>query len=141
MKSHINVNVNGVKLPFEVDTGSPVVLLGESVYQQHFRRNALRVTHRLYGAGGESLDVAGEFTATLRYGQREGVINVVVQRQPRECGLLGVPALNVLFPNWKQTFLVNNTNNNDKNNFKFDPSYVNDFSEYVRKFFSEACRR
>ena len=103
-KQYVDIAVNGVELPFEVDTGSPVVLLGEQYFRRYFADEWLSSSSKLYGASGEAVPVVGSFMATLGFGKKSGHVPVVVQAQERQIGLLGVPGLDVLFPGWRRSF-------------------------------------
>ena len=136
MKVIVSVQLNGVQLPFEVDTGSPVVLIGESTFHQHFEEEILDSCRPLIGVSGEAVSVLGTFEAVVqRPHQQEfvGKINVVVQACERETGLLGVPALDVLFPGWQRVF----ENSSKINLLEITDNYclddiVGDFGNYVR---------
>lgn len=66
MKLVVNVNVNGITLPFEIDTGSPVNLISESVYQQFFDNVALKQCRQLVGVSGEAVKTHGSFNAKIQ---------------------------------------------------------------------------
>ena len=133
-KLFIKVDVNGVTLPFEVDTGSPVILIGEQVYQQFFADKQLQEAEQLVGASGEAVPVRGSFVATLTKGQRDGKVQIIVQAQRRECGLLGVIGLDVLFPDWRQAFSkVSNIISCLQP--EYDPSLLREFGKQVKTVF------
>lgn len=106
MKLIVNVDLNGVTLPFEVDTGSPVNLTSEPVYKQYFDNVALKQCRQLVGVSGEAVRTHGSFNAKIQRTNRRfsGRTTIVVQAADRDVGLLGIPGLDVLFPGWRQTF-------------------------------------
>ena len=131
MKQYADASVNGVVLRFEIGTGSPVVLIGDDIYNKFFNAARLSSLVRLFGAGGEAVPVIGSFVATLGFGKKSGNVPVVVQAHERQVGLLGVPGLDVLFPGWRRCFAEGGEVNILKVDLKFDLSRIKDFKNVI----------
>ena len=115
MKQIITININRIPITAEVDTGCPIILIGAHLHKKHFANLPLqRVTRQLLDASGNKLVILGSFSATLAANNRQGSVKIIVQVD-RQLPLLGTEGLDILFPKWRQTFVVNWVKNNDNN--------------------------
>lgn len=110
MKILQKVSVNGVPVIFEVDTGSPIVLIGRDLFDQKFSKSTSLQNYvkKLFTATGQQMKICGSFIATISGAKGKGRIEIVVYDGHREYPLLGETGLDILFPDWRSFFEVNN---------------------------------
>ncbi|XP_064463117.1 uncharacterized protein K02A2.6-like [Ornithodoros turicata] len=87
-----NVSVNGVPVPFRIDTGADESVISETCLKRHFPELTLRPPHRiLCGPDGKQLKVVGVTTLNIVCQDRASDQNVFVIRNLKK-NLLGKPA-------------------------------------------------
>lgn len=117
MKQIVTVELNGVPISTEVDTGSPVILISLATYKKYFKSIKLTPYIRhLYTADNRELKIAGSFMSKIAFKDKIGEVEVVVSAETLTFPLLGEPALDVIFPEWRKTFSINSLSN-DSNKF------------------------
>jgi len=82
-------------LQFKLDTGAEVTAISYSSYRQLQGVNLTRTSKILLGPDRSNLEVEGQFTETLAYGERESEQTVYVIRGLKS-NLLGLPAIEAL---------------------------------------------
>lgn len=141
MKLLRDIKVNCITVNFEIDTGSPVVLIDQRLYETKFQRCSLKPYHgKLFAATGNQLHILGCFKANVTAGGRSGAVDVCVCEENRPVPLLGEPGLDLLFPNWRSAFdaEVNTFDLNNFNNFNnLDDKF--DFKQYIKTNFFSVC--
>lgn len=105
MKQYITLQVNSVPVKFEIDTGCPIVLIGEQHWKICDLRGLSKFSRKLYGATGHQLEIIGECSATLSYNDKSAKIQLIVQRGHRENPLFGITGLDAIFPTWRNQFI------------------------------------
>ena len=88
----ITLSVNGILDEFKIDTGADVTVIPMSVVQSIPDTTLKPATKTLSGASCMTLQVKGQFTATLKYRDREATEEVYVVRKLNR-SLLGRPAI------------------------------------------------
>lgn len=113
-KEYVTVKLNGIQQVCEVDTGSPVLLMGIQQYKEKFSDNKLQqCKNNMSVANGQQLQVMGQFSADISGNDKEGQIRVVVQRNLMPVPLLGIEAMDIIFPEWRKAFNINQVRNFD----------------------------
>ncbi len=112
MKNLIKVVVNNIPIIFEVDTGSPIILIDNATYMQYFQAIPLTSYKRkLYTANGQQLQILGSFVSHIAAGNKNGSAEIVVGAHRSKYALLGETGLDVLFNGWRTYFTINNVSN------------------------------
>ena len=88
----VSIRVGDKEIPFKMDTGAQVSAISEKMYQKLKGVKLKKPSKALYGPARHLLNVIGQFTADLSYGQRHAKQRVYVVRD-LQANLLGLPAL------------------------------------------------
>ena len=99
-------------MPFKMDTGPQVSAISEKIYQKLKEVKLKKPSKALYGPAGHLLNVIGQFTADLSYGQRHAKQRVYVVRD-LQANLLGLPALIALQLLCRVNTVTKSASNND----------------------------
>ena len=76
-----SVCVNGIKLTFEIDTGSPVTVISEQMFLKHFGKITLEASDViLHSYNGDKLHIVGKINLLFTYNDKSFTINVYVVR-------------------------------------------------------------
>lgn len=107
----IQLKVNDVFLGFEIDSGSPVTIIGEDDKQHYFRENRVLPTDtKLVSYCGNEIKVLGFFAVRVDSGIESRNLKLYVVKSKRK-PLLGREWLRELKLNWNEIF---NSNENAK---------------------------
>ena len=107
MKLNRVIRINNVPVECEIDTGSPIILIGRDAYYKHFGNFKLSPYRQsLSTASNQPLEVLGAFRTTIATEQRQGQAEIVVFNGYRHLPLLGVGGLDILYPDWRKLFTI-----------------------------------
>ena len=91
----VTITLNEVPVQFKIDTGADVSAIPESVFKQLQDVSLTHSDRRLTGPSQHQLQVAGQFTATLKYGTKKTTEKIFVVKQLQQ-SLLGCPGIQSL---------------------------------------------
>lgn len=91
----ITLSIRGKKTVFKLDTGAEVTATSRETYLQLGGGKLQTPTKSLSGPAGQTLDVPGQFTATLSHEEKSSLQTVFVVRGLKN-NLLGLPAITAL---------------------------------------------
>ena len=92
----ITLLVNGTPVDFKIDTGADVTVISDSIHQGIPHSTLQPPTKSLSGAASKNLEVSGQFSASLKYKDKEADEEVRVAY--RGGGALGFPPSSLSFP-------------------------------------------
>ena len=96
----IPLYIEGSKIPMELDTGSAVSIVSESVYQKYLRHVPLReTTLKLRTYTGEIVKLSGIITVTVEYNEQRKELSLYVMKTQGPC-LFGREWLQHIRLNW-----------------------------------------
>lgn len=76
-----SVCVNGINLTFEIDTGSPVTVISEQMFLNHFANTSLETSDViLHSYNGDKLHIIGKINLSFTYNNKSCTISVYVVR-------------------------------------------------------------
>jgi hypothetical protein len=103
------VQVDDVRIGFEVDTGSKYSVICSGVYQENFAYRKLKASGlQLSVVSGEQLRVLGTIKVDVQLKRSRHVLElIVIDTKKRFLPLLGRDWLNVLCPKWREAFRIN----------------------------------
>ena len=91
----VSILVGDKTIPFKIDTGAQVTAISDRTFGQFDGVKLKKPSKSLYGPAQHLLDVTGQFTANLRYGQKCVKQRIFVVKD-LQANLLGLPALTAL---------------------------------------------
>ena len=91
----ITLLVNGTPVNFKIDTGADVTVISDSIHQGIPHSTLQPPTKSLSGAASKNLEVSGQFSASLKYKDKEADEEVYVVKNLSR-SLLGHPAIEAL---------------------------------------------
>lgn len=128
----LSVEVNGVTIVTDCDTGAPCSLMAASTFDRLFNRKILRPCHRPFrGYTGDLLNLTGEFTASVRIGDQIRKSTIVVTNYDRPT-LLGRNFLRAFGFELVQVNKPHHTVNSISNYNEIIEQIKSDFSEVFK---------
>ena len=91
----INIQLEGKEISFKIDTRAEVTVISNEVYHTLKTRELEKPSKVLYGPARQPLDVLGQFSGELMYGERSHTENIFVV-QDLHNNLLGLTAISAL---------------------------------------------
>lgn len=135
-KKIVTVKINSQCVEAEVDTGSPIVLIGSNTYEQQFSKIKLQTSsNKFRDASGRQMNIIGTFIGRIKGNNNSGEVKVYVHDLNRRYALLGGEALDILLPNWQDDLNINLVSNDS-----FLSSIKSKFSEIVDGDFSKPIK-
>lgn len=107
----VTIDINGVAIPMEIDTGAAKTVLGETAYKKtltgdHSKSDKLRPsTDKLQTYTGEVIPILGSTTCAVKYGDFEGTLPVLVVKG-NSPSLLGRNWLEEIRLDWNNIFNI-----------------------------------
>lgn len=78
------VDINGIRFEVKCDTGSPCSLMPLTIFERYFDRKLLKRSHNGYNDyGGHSIDIIGEFLASITYRDQTKTVSLVITNVDR----------------------------------------------------------
>lgn len=104
----VELKINDLQIQAEADTACPVLMISKKLYISKFKSFYLRKSpYEFCNADQGKMEMAGSFQANVEVNGRSGEIRVYVAEQGPTTPLLGHEGLDIGFPKWRNTFLVN----------------------------------
>lgn len=102
---YLYVNVNGVNLKCEIDSGATTGVITRALYEKHFFRSKLsKITNKVFTLANDSkCNVRGVIEVILN--EKYKTQAIVVESEWESPPLVGRTWLDKLFPKWKDSFL------------------------------------
>ena len=100
----VSMDVEDVAIEFMLDTGSPYTIISDDMFKKSFPQLKLTTTtRRLHAYSGKELEVLGETSVRVQYGDQHAVLTLVVVRGSGRFApaLLGRDWLTRIRLNWK----------------------------------------
>lgn len=105
----VDLTINGKNITLECDTGACATICSLETYEKYFNKIKLIPIHKhFYVVSGDKVSVVGTLPVQVKLREKLLHLTIVVIKSLREfTPLLGRDWLNVIWPDWRESFALN----------------------------------